>query len=93
MLAEFKTKKRGRIQSDGFVLHTLEAALWCVYNSNGFDEAVLSAANLGNDADTTAAVTGLLAGAIYGMSGIPFDWLKKLAWRKDIEARVNFLLG
>jgi ADP-ribosyl-[dinitrogen reductase] hydrolase len=47
--------------------------------------AVLTAANLGGDADTTAAIAGQLAGALYGVSGIPEEWLEKLAWRAEIE--------
>jgi ADP-ribosyl-[dinitrogen reductase] hydrolase len=50
-----------------------------------FRSAVLTAANLGGDADTTAAIAGQLAGAIYGVSGIPEEWLERLAWREKIE--------
>ena len=57
------------------------APLWGTYRS-----AVLLAANLGGDADTTAAITGQLAGAIYGLSAIPQEWLEKLAWRVEIES-------
>ena len=54
-------------------------------NSADFREGCLLAANLGQDADTTAAVTGQLAGALYGLSGIPENWLQKLAWRERIK--------
>jgi len=74
----FKKEKK-EIKSDGFVLHTLEASLWSFLNSNSFADAVLKAANLGNDADTTAAVTGQLAGAYYGYQAVPDKWLNKLA--------------
>lgn len=67
-------------------MHSLEAALWCVGRTGTFRDAVLLAANLGEDADTTAAITGQLAGAIYGASGIPEEWLEKLAWRDEITA-------
>ena len=58
----------------------MEAALWCVGRSTGFREAVLLATNLADDADTVAAITGQLAGAIWGASAIPEPWLTKLAW-------------
>jgi ADP-ribosyl-[dinitrogen reductase] hydrolase len=70
----YLNKKRSEIMASGYVVHTLEAALWCVYRSTDFREAVLLAANLGEDADTVAAVTGQLAGAIWGESlrnGVP----------------------
>ena len=62
----------------------MEAALWCVARSTGFREAVLLAANLADDADTVAAITGQLAGAIWGASAIPEAWLTKLAWSERI---------
>lgn len=87
----WREKKVGQISSSGYVVHTLEAALWCVHNSNNFHDAVLRAANLGNDADTVAAVTGQLAGALWGLSGIPVAWLDKLAWRDELMARAALL--
>ncbi|CDH45032.1 ADP-ribosylglycohydrolase family protein [Candidatus Contendibacter odensensis] len=81
----WRDKSRDQISSSGYVVHSLEAALWCVAGASGFKEAVLLAANLGNDADTVAAITGQLAGALWGMEGIPADWLAKLAWREHIE--------
>jgi hypothetical protein len=63
----------------------LNATLWAVSRTTDFRSAVLLAANLGQDADTTAAVTGQMAGALYGLSGIPEDWRLKLAWRERIE--------
>ena len=57
----------------------------CVACSSNFREAVLLAANLGDDADTVAAITGQLAGALGGVEAIPADWLRKLAWREKIE--------
>ena len=73
------------IKSSGYVVHTLEASLWCIINTNTFSEAVLKAVNLGNDTDTTGAVTGGLAGIIYGIEGIPEEWLIILANRSYIE--------
>ncbi len=81
----WRGKKRDQISSSGFVAHSLEAAIWCVGNTGNFDDAVLLAANLGDDADSTAAITGQLAGAIYGASSIRSSWLEKLAWRDEIE--------
>ncbi len=82
---DWKTKTRDEIQSSGYVVHTLEAALWSVWQTDNFKDAVLTAANLGDDADSVAAVAGQLAGALYGASGIPAEWLAKLAWRDKIE--------
>lgn len=81
----WRGKPRSSIKSSGYVLHTLEAALWCVGRTNNFRDAVLLAANLADDADTTAAVAGQLAGAIYGKAGIPTEWLERLAWSDKIE--------
>ena len=81
----WRGQSRERISSSGYVVHSLEAALWCVAQTSGFREAVLLAANLGDDADTVAAITGQLAGALWGVEDIPADWLRKLAWREEIE--------
>lgn len=83
--AEWRNKSRDHIKSGGYVLHSLEAALWCIWNTNTFSDAVLMASNLGYDADTTAAITGQLAGAIYGASSIPEKWLEKLYWADRIQ--------
>lgn len=88
----WRGKRRDEIVSSGYVLATLEAALWCVGTTDSFADAVLLAANLGDDADTVAAVTGQLAGALYGRSGIPAEWLDQLAWRKWIEALASELM-
>lgn len=69
---------RDEVKSSGYVIHTLHAALWCFKNTDNFRDAILLATNLGEDADTVAAVTGQIAGAYYGMSGIPIMWLDKL---------------
>jgi ADP-ribosylglycohydrolase len=74
-----------QIQSSGYVLHTLEASIWCLLNTDDFEEAVLRAVNLGNDTDTTGAVTGGLAGLLYGFEDIPEKWLHPLARYQDIE--------
>ena len=76
---------RSEIYSDGYVLHTLEASLWCLLNTATYAEATLTAVNMGSDTDTTAAVTGGLAGILYGANSIPPEWLALLAQRKYIE--------
>ena len=73
-----------QIQSSGYVIHTLEASLWCLLNSLSYPETVLKAVNLGGDTDTTAAVTGGLAGIYYGMDNIPTEWIEKIARKQDI---------
>ena len=80
----YKTKSATQIQGSGYVVACLEAAFWCFWQTDSFKDCVLLAANLGDDADTTAAVAGQLAGAFYGASGIPERWLKKLAMAKEI---------
>ena len=69
------------IKSSGYVVHTLEAAIWCFMNTKSYKECVLKAVNLGDDTDTVAAVAGGLAGLYYGINeedGIPKDWIYKL---------------
>jgi len=73
------------IQSSGYVVHTLEASIWCLLNSNTFTEAVLKAVNLGDDTDTTGIVTGGLAGIHYGFGAIPEEWINTIARKEDIE--------
>lgn len=80
------------ISSSGYVVHTFEAAVWSVRSTETFRDAILKAANLGDDADTVAAVTGQIAGRIYGASGIPKPWLDKLAWRDQLFKMADDLL-
>jgi ADP-ribosyl-[dinitrogen reductase] hydrolase len=75
----FKEKMPPDIQGSGYVVCSMEAALWAFYHSSSFGEGALKAANLGDDADTTAAIYGQLAGAYYGEEGIPETWRAKLA--------------
>jgi ADP-ribosyl-[dinitrogen reductase] hydrolase len=84
MAGMWTTKNRHEIGSRNSVLHALEAALWCVHKTESFDDAVLMAANLGEDAGTVAAVTGQLAGAMHGECAIPGRWLEQLAWRHKL---------
>lgn len=80
----YKTKSETQILGSGYVVESLEAAFWCFWQTDSFQDCVLLAANLGDDADTTAAVAGQLAGAFYGESGIPVSWLNKLAMATEI---------
>ena len=73
------------IASSGYVVHTLEAALWCLLRHETYAATVLAAVNLGEDTDTTGAVAGGLAGLYYGEAAIPENWLQFLARRADIE--------
>ncbi|MCS6986297.1 MAG: ADP-ribosylglycohydrolase family protein [Sphingomonadaceae bacterium] len=81
----WRGKTRAAIQASGFVLHALEAALWSVGGAVDFRDAVLRAANLAQDADTTAAIAGQLAGALWGAAGIPSEWRAQVAWGPRIE--------
>lgn len=78
------TKEKGDICGSGYVVRALEAALWSFHTTASFPGAVLAAANLGDDADTAAAICGQLAGAFYGEQGIPSKWLAKLTRRRHI---------
>ena len=81
----YRNKGRDEIKGSGYVVQSLEAALWCFWQTDSYRDAVLLAANLGDDADTTAAVCGQIAGAFYGIEAIPEPWLAKLARRALIE--------
>jgi ADP-ribosyl-[dinitrogen reductase] hydrolase len=74
------------IQSTGYVLHTLEASVWCLLGTDNYQDAVLRAINLGEDTDTTGAVTGGLAGLYYGLGQIPAKWINALAKKDNIMA-------
>ena len=80
----FKAKEPPRIRGTGYVVLSLEAALWAFHRSTSFREGALLAVNLGDDADTTGAIYGQLAGAFYGEPGIPPGWLSKLQQREMI---------
>ena len=89
----WRGRPRDTIRSSGYVVHTLEAALWAVARTGNFRGAVLLAANLADDADTVAAVTGQLAGALYGLSGIPDHWRERVAWKDRLLAAGRRLLS
>jgi ADP-ribosyl-[dinitrogen reductase] hydrolase len=90
---DYASKPRERIKGSGYCVESLEAALWCFAHTQSFEEAVLAATNLGDDADTTAAICGQLAGAFYGVGGIPARWLDKLVMREEIAQMADRLLA
>jgi ADP-ribosyl-[dinitrogen reductase] hydrolase len=81
---DYKNKSIDQIRGSGYVVASLEAALWCFHVTDNFKDCILLAANLGDDADTTAAISGQVAGAHYGETGIPAQWLKKLTMNDEI---------
>jgi ADP-ribosyl-[dinitrogen reductase] hydrolase len=87
----WKIRAESTISSTGFVLHTMEAAFWAVENSSSFEDCLVKAVNLGDDADSVGAVAGQLAGALYGVSAIPTRWLEKLYKRNEIESSAAYL--
>jgi ADP-ribosyl-[dinitrogen reductase] hydrolase len=90
-MGEYRNKTEDEIHGSGYVVESLEAALWCFHRTNDFRGAILMAANLGHDADTTAAVCGQVAGAYYGAEGIPASWRDKLAMRGEIVRLADLL--
>jgi len=87
----FRGKSKEEIRGSGYVVESLEAALWSFDRRHSYEAAVLEAANLGDDAETTAAVTGQIAGAFYGRGGIPTRWLERLAMLPEIAALADRL--
>lgn len=88
----YREKGEGEIRGNGYVVNALEAALWCFDKTDTYRAAILKAANLGEDADTTAAIAGQLAGAFYGEEGIPADWLDRLVMRNEIGSMAEALM-
>jgi ADP-ribosylglycohydrolase len=82
---DISTYSEDEIRGSGYVLHSLEASLWCFLNSESYSEAVLKAVNLGEDTDTTGAITGGIAGIYYGFESIPEEWVAELVRKEDIE--------
>lgn len=87
----YKNKKRENIKSSGYVVDTLDSCMWCLFCSDSYKTAVLNAVNLGDDTDTVGAVTGGLAGIIYGYEAIPKQWLNVIAKKEEIETLCNCL--
>ena len=90
-LGSFKTKQPPEIVGSGYVVKSLEAALWAFEHSDSFEEGTLMAVNLGDDADTTGAIYGQLAGAYYGENGIPAPWREQLAFKPQMETMADQL--
>ena len=86
-------KREDEIRGNGCSVDSLEAALWCFLHTDSFQAAILRAANLGEDADTTAAICGQIAGAFYGVDAIPPAWLQRLVMRDEIAAMAQALLA
>lgn len=82
---EFLNLQYSQLTGSGYVIESLESALWCFMKGDSFQECILLAANLGNDADTTAAICGQIAGAYYGFSNIPESWRSLISYGSDIE--------
>jgi ADP-ribosyl-[dinitrogen reductase] hydrolase len=89
----YSQKPVDQIRGTGYVVDALEAALWCFFHTDTFESAILQAANLGDDADTTAAICGQIAGAYYGESGIPVRWLERLFMLAEIAGLADKLAG
>jgi ADP-ribosyl-[dinitrogen reductase] hydrolase len=89
----YKTRNPPEIRGTGYVVETMEAALWAFMHSTDFRSGALLAVNLGDDADTTGAIYGQLAGAFYGASGIPRDWLDRLAQVDELTMLADALAG
>jgi ADP-ribosyl-[dinitrogen reductase] hydrolase len=89
----FRVRNPPQIRGSGHVVRSLEAALWAFSRTGDFASGCLLAANLGEDADTTAAIYGQVAGAWYGVEGIPRAWLERLAMRDVIETLAQGLVS
>ena len=89
----FKEREPPEIQGSGYVVQALEAALWAFHRGQDFRTGALLAVNLGDDADTTGAIYGQIAGAYYGVDEIPASWRQRLAMRDEIEALADRLLA
>ncbi len=91
--ADYLNKGYKEVTGSGYVIESLETALWCFKNSGSFKEAVLLATNIGNDADTTAAICGQISGAYYGVQSIPDEWLESLTMANEISNMADQLYG
>lgn len=84
-------KSYEQLTGSGYVIESLESALWCFHKANSFEEAILLAANIGNDADTTAAICGQIAGAFYGGAVIPDNWVNLVQKYENIQSVADTL--
>lgn len=83
-IENFINLSRDEIKSSGYVIDTLEASLWCFLTTDNFKDCILKAVNLGDDADTVAAIAGAFAGLYYGLDAIPEEWVGSLLGRENI---------
>lgn len=90
---EYRSKTIDEVRGTGYVVDSLEAALWCFWTTETYEQAILAATNLGDDADTTAAICGQVAGAYYGQSAIPTGWLSQLTMRSEMTALADRLFA
>lgn len=88
----FRGRSRDEIRSSGYVVDTLEAALWALWNHDDFESGALAVVNLGDDSDTVGAVYGQLASALYGAPGLPRHWLERLHLQERIADLADRLL-
>lgn len=88
---QYRSASEDEIQGSGYVVENLEAALWCFLKTDNFRDAILKATNLGRDADTTAAICGQLAGAFYGETSIPTEWIGRLVMVDEIRVLADKL--
>ena len=86
-------RRRGDVRSGGFVLETIEASFWSLLNTGSAREAIQTAVSFGDDADSTGAVTGALAGAAYGVSALPITWVETVQFRERLESEAARLLA
>ena len=91
-VAAFQQLDENEIKSSGYVVDTLEAAIWCFMNTDTYKDCVLKAVNLGEDTDTVAAVAGGLAGLYYGIEAIPQEWMNILPKKEWIDELIEKLL-
>jgi ADP-ribosyl-[dinitrogen reductase] hydrolase len=91
--AEYQQKNESEIKGSAYVVESLEAALWSFYSTDSYQEAILQAANLGDDADTTASICGQIAGAYYGINNIPKYWIEQVFYAEKILNMANALFG
>ncbi|CAF3849530.1 unnamed protein product [Rotaria sp. Silwood1] len=92
MSGSYKHRNPPHIKASGFVIETMEAALWAFYHTNSFQEGALKAVNLGDDADTVGAVYGMLAGAYYGVNAIPTEWREKCSFQGLVQTVADEIL-
>lgn len=88
---DYRSKKADAISGSGYVIHCLEASAWCLWQASSFRDAILAAVNLGDDADTTGAVCGQIAGTYFGEDGIPAPWLSQLVMVDEIRSLADRL--